>query len=142
MINRINPNLPVNAYKTFGIDIPLGTHWREVGCEAVECEVQAQGWVTMVNEATDLGKRQAHYIRRQSGRPYTEERISGGTQFTFPPGTECFQTHRVRTDRPQIHLVRGGDWRGKVGETHIYDRPDQWQDDFATHQDKLRRAQA
>lgn len=142
-VNRIPPQLPVNAYKTFGIAMPLGTHWREVDCETAACQVQAKGWMTTVDESTDLGQRQAHYIRRVSGRHFTESKGPGGaTIFTFPPGEECFQTHRVQIDRPQIHSVRGGDWRGRVGGQHIYDRADQWQEDFAEHQDKLRDAQS
>lgn len=118
--------------------MPLDTHWQEVSCEVYECQVQASGWQTFVDETTDLGQRQAHYIRRLSGRRFTETRDVRGTRFTFEPGSECFQTHRVRVDRPQIHIVQPGDWRKRVGERHVYDRSDQWQDDMATDLDNIR----
>lgn len=141
-VNRIQPALPVGAYKTFEVSMPVDTHWRTVSCAETECGAHRDGWWTLVDESTPLGRRQARYIRGESGRSFTESRDpSGGTRFIFGPGQTCFDTHKAPLDRPAIHSVRGGDWRGLVGERVVYDRGDQWQDDFRTQLERLRDAQ-
>jgi len=131
--------LPAAAYRTYGIAAPADTHHRPATCAEVDCAAHLHGWVTTVDEATDLGQRQAHHIRSAAGRGYREERTAAGlTAFTFPPGQRCFRQHRTRVDRPELFYVRGGDWRGNpTGETYQHTRPADWVDDFATHQDRL-----
>jgi len=133
--HRPTPRGRPSDYKTYAVDIPAGTHWQPVPCEAVDCEVQAAGWVTAVDETTQLGRRQAAYIRHQSGRPHTETRGPGGaTVFTFAPGTQCFTTHRERIDRPELYIVRGGDWRASTGIIRRHVSGVEWREDFAEHQ--------
>ncbi len=134
---RVPPKLPVQAMKTYAIDSPKATHWRTVDCDEYGCATSAAGWQTVVDEATNLGQRQAHYIRQLAGRPYTVTNTNGLTVFLFPAGTECFQEHQVKVGRPDIFTVRGGDWRGIIGGTRTHDTPDNWVDDFAEHQDNL-----
>jgi hypothetical protein len=124
--------------KTYGVRAPLETHWVRVSCAEFECKVSAQGWITEVDENTDLGKRQANYIRNHAGRHFQWSRENGLTQFVFPPGEQCFTEHRVHAERQDIFLVRGGDWRGQVGEVKIHKNPEDWVEDFATHQDAIR----
>jgi len=141
-MNRVTPKLPAGHFKTYQIASPIATHYRDGSCEEVDCEWQANGFKTVVDESTPLGQRQAHYIRKVSDRPFTEERTPEGlTAFKFPPGTTCFSQHKVSLERPEIYLVKGGDFRGNPRRTPIrrHSGPDSWINDFAEHQDKLKR---
>ena len=140
-LNRVEPKGPAHVYKTYQIVSPLSTHWRDGTCEEAGCKGYEFGWQTAVDEATDLGARQAHYIRRQSGRRFTERRTEIGlTAFVFEPGQTCFATHKVPLERPELYVVRGGDWRGNPrGDVRRHSSPDAWVDDFATHQDRIDR---
>jgi hypothetical protein len=139
---RLDPKLPAAEYKTYSIVSPLSTHFRRGTCEEAGCLAHRHGWQTAVDESTDMGQRQAHYIRKVAGRRFTERRTELGlTAFTFEAGQRCFAEHQVSLERPELYLVRGGDWRGNPrNETRRHSGPDSWVDDFATHQDKLARA--
>lgn len=109
------------------------------------CPAQANGWRTIVDERAELGQQQAHYIRAMAGRAFTTARDAAGlTTFTFEAGQACFQPHRVRLDRPEHYLVRGGDYRGNPArQVRRHDNAADWAQDFAEHQarlaDRLRR---
>lgn len=139
--NRIQPALPVHGYQTYQIVAPLSTHWRVATCEEVDCPALERGWTTTVDEQTNLGKKQAHYIRREAKRSFTEEKLPTGlTAFRFKPGQTCFRQHKTRVEREEIFVRRDGDWRGNPTQARRrYDRPDQWVDDFATHQEDIAR---
>jgi hypothetical protein len=140
---RVEPALPVTAVKTYAIASPLATHWRAATCEEAECPHHLFGWVTAVDERTDLGQAQAHYIRKDSGRGFTEERGPDGlTRFTFTPGQRCFASgsHRVLLDRPERFLERDGDWRGNPTGRRIEHSVDGWLDSFGEHQERLAEA--
>ncbi|MGE5828654.1 MAG: hypothetical protein ACM30G_09870 [Micromonosporaceae bacterium] len=135
---RPHPVGPVHAYKTYQIVSPVSTHYRDGDCDEAGCLAQAHGWRTVVDETTELGRRQAHYIRTASGRRFTEER-GPLTTFTFEPGQRCFATHKVPLERPELYVVRAGDHRGNpTGEVRRHS-PDSWVNDFGEHQDKLAR---
>lgn len=145
-VNRMTPVLPAEAMKSYVILAPRATHFRPGSCAEVDCPHLQFGWRTVIDESTDLGRRQAYYIRRESARKFTEDRDATGlTTFTFEAGQRCFRTHQVRLDRPELFVVRGGDWRGNPRgiETRRHTRPEDWVDDFANHQtalaDRLRR---
>jgi hypothetical protein len=124
---------PVHAYKTFQVLSPIETHFEETTCDQVECKAHVNGWQSFIDEGTEQGQQQAHYIRRQSGRGFSEDRNEAGmTVFTFGAGQECFATHQQKTDRPQHFLLHNG-----RRDPYLFDRPDQWVDDFAGHQDQL-----
>lgn len=126
--------------KTYAIVAPRSTHHRPATCAEVECEAWAHGWVTAVDERTELGQRQAGYIRTKSGRAYTMSGDADGrTVFTFKPGQSCFREHTVRLDRPELYVVREGDHRGnpRGAEPLVHKRARDWVDDFATHQERL-----
>ena len=139
--NRISPALPVHGYRTFQIVAPVSTHWRQATCEQANCPALQRGWTTTVDEQTDLGKQQAHYIRRESGRSFREERREDGlTSFRFSAGQDCFRPHKIRVDRDEIFIARDGDWRGNPTQSRRrYERADQWVDDFSAHQDNIAR---
>ncbi len=165
---RIDPALPVQMVKTYGIDAPLATHWRKATCVEVSCKAHTDGWITMIPESMipespidmigatgadastavhkanlrrlkDQDEARAYYIRHLSGREFTDHiDESGITVFDFPPDQDCFEGHKIRIDRPEIFEVRGGDWRGNpTRESRIHDRPDDWVEDFALHQDEI-----
>lgn len=154
---RIASKLPVTALKTYQIAAPLDSHWRQASCDEVACRAWTEGWQTVVDESTDLGRQQAGYIRRecvrdgngttnpQGRRRYRESRNEAAlTVFEFPPGQQCFASHehRVRVDRQELYVVRDGDWRGNpTGRRRQHARPEEWVEDFAGHQDQLAAAQ-
>ncbi|MFI0233161.1 hypothetical protein [Streptomyces sp. NPDC017086] len=135
---RIDPAMPPEAYKTWSMVSPVETHMRQATCEEVGCDHYTQGWRVHLEALTpDL-----QHAARTSGRAYTEQHAAPGqTYLVFEPGQPCFKaaTHRAPIGRPPLFLVRDGDYRGNPRRTPTrrYDRPDQWVDDFATHQDKL-----
>jgi hypothetical protein len=138
-LNRFAPVLPPTAMKTYQVKAPISTHTRKATCAEVNCPALANGWRTEIDETTDLGKRQAWYIRNQSGRRYTEDRRATLTIFTFSAGQTCFAVHREPLEREPLYLVRGGDWRGNPRgiPTRQHVRAEDWLDDFATHQQTL-----
>jgi hypothetical protein len=138
---RVEPALPVGAMKTYGIRQPISTHFRQATCAEIACDPHTNGWKSVIDESTELGKAQAHYIRNRSGRRYSEDRgsVAAVTVFTFEPGQTCFASdvHRVSLDRPPLFIVRGGDWRGTDGAVRSHVNGDDWVDDFANHQQQL-----
>lgn len=137
----IMPVLPAAAYKTYHISAPFPTHWRSATCEEVSCSHFISGWQTVIDESTELGQQQAHFIRHDRSRRYSEEKEPAGlTCFTFGPGQRCYSAdeHRVKLDRTEHYRVTGGDWRGNPrGESYTHVRPEDWVEDCALHQDKL-----
>jgi hypothetical protein len=138
---RLEPGLPAAAMKTYAIEAPP-CNFRRATCIEVECSAMAGGWVTRVDESTELGQGQAHYIRAESGRLFTEDRDPAGlTVFTFPAGQPCFRqaSHRVPLDRPELWLVKEGDWRGNPRGIPVYrhTRPEFWVEDLHEHTDEL-----
>ena len=135
---RIDPALPVHAYKTYAIASPVATHYRTASCTEAGCLAQRNGWKTVVDESRALGQKQAFYIRSRSGRKFTETR-NGTTEFVFEAGQECFAEHKVPLDRPELYVVRGGDWRGNPTGERQRLSSDAWVNDFGQHQDRLAR---
>ncbi len=136
MVNRIQPAMPVQAYQTYQAVRPVKTHTRAGTCREVDCTAYANGWTTTIDVSTDLGRRQANYIRMRSGRAYTAAQAGDVVTFTFPPGQKCFTDHRVDIDKPTIYLMRGGDWRATTFEAQRFNQAD-WINHFAEHQAKL-----
>lgn len=137
---RLPSSLPVSAMKTYQIAAPLASHWNVVTCADAGCDAHELGWDSVIDERTDLGQRQAHYIRRESGRRFTEERQPDGlTRFSFEAGQRCFAEHKARNMRPEKFIERGGDHRGNpLRLRREYGRPDEWVEAFAENQDRLK----
>lgn len=137
---RIPPAMPTGSYTTYALSAPLATHFRNEQCSQVGCGPYANGWRTAVDETADLGQRQAHYIRKQSGRRFTEHRDEAGlTVFVFEAGQRCFRDHRVRIDRPEHFLQWRGDWRTspRRDDVRVFGRGADWVESFQEHQDRL-----
>jgi hypothetical protein len=136
---RMQPALPAAAMLTYELSAPTQTHRKPASCEDADCAAWRYGWRTVVDEATDLGQRQAHYIRHDRTRRHTQTRRPDGlTEFAFAAGQSCFSRHTVPLERAPIMTVRGGDWRGNpLGDLRIHSRPQDWVEDFALHQQML-----
>ena len=118
----------------FRILNPLETHFRPATCEEVDCQAYFGGWQTTLDESTDLGQKQAHYIRRESGRSFSEHRNSLGlTEFTFAAGQPCFRVaeHRTNIGRAPMFVVDDGEQR------YRHSSADSWVDDLRTHTEAI-----
>lgn len=136
---RIPPALPVGAMKSYVISAPLATHWNTATCADVDCVHYLTGWESHIDERTQLGQRQARYIRSESGRRFTEEKNELGiTVFAFEAGQRCFAQHRARNMRDDTYIERGGDWRRVVGTPRVHKNADNWTESFALNQDRLK----
>lgn len=142
-MNRPAPNLPTRAYQTFQVKAPKGA-FRSASCEEVECQHSVKGWKMVLDLSSELGLKQAHYIKHQSGRKYTVEGQTpeGMVTLLFPGNQPCFQEHKVRTDLPETFLVKGGDFRGNPLKTatRVHKRAEFWVEEFQTNQDRIARA--
>ena len=140
-VNRILPKLGPGNYKTYQLLAPVATHHRPATCEEVSCAALAYGWKTVVDESTDLGQAQAHYIRKQSGRAFREDRdvTSGLTLFIFAASQRCFTAHTVPLERDPVFIVKDGDFRGNPRGTtpRKHKQASDWVEDFAEHQDRI-----
>lgn len=135
-IYRPDPILPVQNMQTYEIVSPVQTHTRVATCQEVDCPNRANGWATVVDVSTDLGTRQANWIRLQSGRFYNSEQVADIVKFIFAAGQNCFAEHRILLDRPELYIKRGGDWRARTSDP-INMRVEDWLDDFAETQDTI-----
>lgn len=132
-VNRPPVHGGPGAFKTYQVVSPLATHFRRATCQEYGCPGYRLGFKTTVEAASE----QAAYIRARSGRHFTETRDGDMATFTFPPGQMCWRSsdHRIPLDRPAFFYVKDGDFRGNpYGTKPRLMRPDDWVDDFATHQ--------
>lgn len=146
-VNRIEPKMPASAYKTYSIAAPVATHWRKASCAEVDCPRYLNGWRVHVEQLTPELLHTAKTARHPvNGRwvpyRYTEVRVTEGqTYLVFEAGQPCFAAaeHRKRVERPELYVVRDGDWRGnpRGTEARRHERPEHWVEDFAEHQDRL-----
>jgi hypothetical protein len=136
---RPEPLRQPGAYKTYQIARPLPTHFRRASCAEADCSARARGWRTVVDVATQLGARQANYIRLKSGRAFIAAQAGTLVTFTFPPGQECFRQHRLPVGREPLFALAGGDWRGNPNGTRlvVFRGHRQFLDDFGEHQQRL-----
>lgn len=137
---RLAPLAPAHAYQTFQIASPLETHWRPATCAEVDCAQYLNGWRVRVEGLSEADV----YAIAGSGRRYDRHDVAEGeTWLVFSPGQACFRAseHKLPLGRPELFVVRGGDWRGNpIGDVRKHTRPEDWVDEFANHQDRVARA--
>lgn len=137
-VSRPAPLGPPEAYKTYAVVAPVGSHFRPGTCTEVGCPDYLNGWQVRVEGlAPDL-----LHTAKNSGRKWVERPVAEGeTWLVFEAGQPCFRAsqHRVRVDRPPLYVVRDGDWRGNPRRTkdRVHHSPANWLDDFATHQQAI-----
>jgi len=137
----ITPVGPVNAYETFSLRQRPAPRARRASCEEAGCAWWPAGFELRVDETTDLGQRQAAYLRADTSRPKPVERPAAGlTLFQYPPGTRCHGEHWIETET--LYLVRGGDWRGQTSPTRQHTRPEHWVEELGENQQRILDAQA
>ncbi len=132
---------PAQAMQTFQILAPKSTHTRVVSCEEAECQAYRNGWRMTLDLGTELGRKQAWYIKHQSGRSFRKTDVQGSmVTLEFAGGQPCFTRHRVRNDLPEVFRVKGGDSRGNpLGiPTRVHKKPEFWVEEFAENQDRLK----
>lgn len=152
---RVQPLMPQQAYQTFAVLMPRTgdpktTHWRPATCEEVGCARYLNGWRTPYTAGTPEGDRIVHAIRNSPiRRKYTVLRLPDNkVEVIFEPGQPCFlqdhpaTQHQVPVLRPQIHVVRSGDWRtpGSVRRAtrRVHTSGQFWVEEFAENQDRLK----
>lgn len=140
-IKRVESRMPVTAMQTFQVTAPISTHTRKATCEEVECEQYARGWKMRIDLNTELGQKQAWYIKYHSGRSFKKVGAQDGlVDLEFAANQPCFTEHRVRIDRPEIYRVKGGDYRGNPlrTPTRVHKKAEFWVEEFAINQDRLK----
>jgi hypothetical protein len=122
--------MPQIEQQRFRAVMPPATHRREATCEEVDCTHYLGGWKTVVGTETQ----QALYIRKESGREFTEMIEGSLITFIFPPGQTCFRPHTFPTGRPPIFK------RERPGESpFIHQRGEDWMEDFGTELERAAR---
>lgn len=144
MINRIPPRMDTRAYMTFASRSPLATHSRKATCAEVGCKFWTEG-MTIPLAGIDP---ELEHVARHSGRQFREVDgvnfgVGEGRFLVFPPGQPCFvsQSHRISLERSAFYFVGRGDHRSFDVRQATPRREDDWVDQFANHQAKLREAQ-
>lgn len=139
----IEPRMSPGFYKTYQILAPTHSHFRRATCDEVGCLKLRNGFKVVVDENTDLGRRQAYYMRHDKSRKAVESRNAAGlTEFLFVAGNKCFAEHKTRLERPELFYVRDGDRRGNPRGTapRLHKNAAEWEEDFSEHQDRLNNA--
>lgn len=133
---RIEPAMPVQAYKSYAIAAPLETHWRPATCADIDCPDYVNGWQVRVEHLSA----ELLHAAKTSGRRYREMPVrEGETYLIYEPGQPCFQAskHRKRLERPELYVVRAGDHRGNPTRELVELDSVSWTDDFGEHQERL-----
>lgn len=127
--------LPVHGFQTYQITSPPDRTVK-AACEQVACPNWRYGWESHIDESTDLGVRQAAFIRTEAGRTFREQKTAAGiTVFRFEPHQRCFAEHQTR---PEMYLVRDGDHRGNpTGRRRQHTRAADWVEDFQENQGRV-----
>lgn len=110
---------------------------RVASCAEVACDGHVNGWRTVLDPADTA---RLNYVRHDSRRHFREALVGGLVEFTFPPGQQCFVTHRV--DAELLHIVRDHDRVGVLTAQFRHTRPELWAEDFAENQQALADRQA
>jgi hypothetical protein len=135
------PKMGPEFYKTYAVAVQ-SNDWRKATCAEVDCDHYLHGWRTRIEGLpSDL-----LHEALTSGRKYSVLAIAEGESWLyFEAGQLCFreETHRIRIGLPELYVVRDGDRRGNPRGTkdRLHQRPADWQDDFANHQQGLAEAQ-
>lgn len=136
---RIAPRMGPGAYRTFEVRSPLSTHFRDASCAEVECQHHLSGWTSTIDLATEQGRTWGKAIKA-SGRRFTYTQVRNLVTCHFSAGQQCFQApHKVRVGRPELYVVRDGDWRGNPsGRIRQHKQPDLFVEEFEEGLSRIR----
>lgn len=137
-MNRPDPLMAPQAYKTYAVVAPVSTHWRKATCAEVDCPHYLNGWRTRIENLTP----ELLHTATHTGRRYTVQQIAEGESYlVFAAGQPCFAaaSHRKRSDRPPLYVVRDGDHRGNPRGTkaRVHHSPGNWLEDFAANRQAI-----
>ncbi len=138
-VNRVPPKLDPKYNVTYQLHAPASTHWRKATCAEVDCPAHLRGWRLRVEGLTPADAQAV----KDSRRKYTVLRVAQGeTYLVFEAGQACFRadTHRVRVERPEIYVARGGDWRRYTAGHRAFggrNAAADWVDSFAENQNRI-----
>lgn len=146
MLSRVAPLLPARAMKTFEVRMPLSTHFRKATCIEADCAHYRNGWVTGFSDVDLPHKWEAAQtyggIAYRRGLRFKVNRTGNTVTFTFPPGQQCIEGHRVAVDRPPLYIARGGDWRGNpIRMSRLHANAADFRDDWLSTEDRFRELQ-
>jgi hypothetical protein len=139
---RPTPELPASAMQTHMIAAPMSTHWRRASCEEVGCLDFHNGWMVPLTGMDEGDMWQLEHC----GRRYRQADVEGhGPVYVYEAGQPCFRTseHVIRLDRPELFVVRRGDWRipfreaARAGQALQFSGPDAWADHLHGHIEKI-----
>jgi len=137
---RLEPQMPAHAYTTYSVKSPIATHWRKATCEEAGCQAHAKGWRVRKETLTP----ELLHTATKSGRKYSVLSVGPGeTYLVFEAGQPCFAASPppLPVDRPELYIVRGGDWRGNPrGESRTHTKAEHWLEDLHEHTDRINRA--
>lgn len=137
---RVEPQMPASAYTTYSVRSPIATHWRKASCAEVGCQAYEKGWRVRKETLTP----ELLHTATKSGRKFTElSAAAGETYLVYEAGQECFATatHRAPVGRPEMYVVRNGDWRGNPrGERRVHTKAEHWIEDLHEHTDQIDQA--
>jgi hypothetical protein len=140
--NTPGPKMPPGWYKTYQIAQPVGTHYRLATCAEVQCKAYLEGWTY---KKSDLEAENLLYAVTHAGKRYREMSLTDSPDIylVFEPGQACFQapSHRVSLERPAFYFAGRGHYQQGYSHRRAteFDRPEDWVDSFATHQDIIRK---
>ena len=125
------------THKTYSISAPRNTHWRKATCEEVDCKYFREGWTYDFRQldhellrAIELAQPRRHYRKVQH---------LGVEYWVFAPGQPCFAGHEKRIDRPEFFFVTPNSKHLIVPKATQHANWDNWQDDFANHQERVKK---
>lgn len=128
---RPDPKGPVQAYQTYAAT----ARTRPATCKEVDCQAMREGWLSVADVSTDIGRRRANYIRLRAGRAFTFTQAGDLVTFRFKAGQRCFREHTLPVGA--LYVKRGGDWRATTSPAQQMREAD-WIDDQQNTYDKIR----
>ncbi len=143
-IQRLQPHLPVQAMQTYRISRPTATHTRPATCEEVDCPDFVKGYVVRLPRGDGrIALLRDAAAGRIDGLKRSMREVTGvdSAEQEFLMNGPCLKAtqHRAPVDRPEIYLVRGGDWRANTGLIRKHTRPEHWVEDMQETFDATRR---
>lgn len=135
-LSRPTPTLGVSKMVTYAVKSPVSTHTRPATCAEIECVVWCAGFTLTLPVGSDKIE---HVKQLMRGELDGIQRLDAKVQrdgnlvhIRFAKGTPCLSAtrHRVSLNRPELYVVRGGDWRGNTGVLRKHTKPEHWVEDF------------